>query len=277
MKAKDCYAYRIRAVQRRYHIVKAKTGRICPILGVLALLLLPVSAHALSLKKATSNGTSVTGSQPGTVLWTDYAVNITDPESLNLISTTGDNIIRLINPNGSANGGLPGQREHTVCAMIYVFDSFQEMQECCGCPVSSAGFAAFSVANDLTDNKLFTPNGTPDNGSIAIVAAADNEDLVSASGGNGAGCLAGQSAACNQGCDPTSNPGYFVSSSDNLLGSRLISDLSAHSLTEIPLHDDADGDAANLTYLQAECGALVGNGSGAGFCFCPLGPADHDD
>jgi Ice-binding-like len=39
-------------------------------------------------------------------------------------------------------------------------------------------------------------------------------------------------------------------------------------LTEIALSDDAGGDPTNLTYLQEQCGALVGNGSGGGICNC---------
>ena len=48
--------------------------------------------------------------------------------------SNGDNILRLINPNGAANGNLAGAKEQTVCAMIYVFDAHQEMGACCGCP-----------------------------------------------------------------------------------------------------------------------------------------------
>ena len=55
----------------------------------------------------------------------------------------GDNILRLINPNGAANGNLAGAQEQTVCAMIYVFDDDEEMGECCGCPLSSSSAEDF--------------------------------------------------------------------------------------------------------------------------------------
>jgi len=37
-----------------------------------------------------------------------------------------------------------------LCALIYVFDAGQQMQECCGCPVSSNGLLILSVSHDLT-------------------------------------------------------------------------------------------------------------------------------
>ena len=36
-----------------------------------------------------------------------------------------------------------------------------------------------------------------------------------------------------------------------------------------PLSDDAGGDPTNLIYLQEQCGAIVGNGTGGGICNCP--------
>jgi hypothetical protein len=50
------------------------------------------------------------------------------------------------------NTGLTGG---DLCAMVYVFDSSQEMNECCGCSVSQdAGMKTLSVDNDLTSNTL---------------------------------------------------------------------------------------------------------------------------
>ena len=38
------------------------------------------------------------------------------------------------------------------------------------------------------------------------------------------------------------------------------------------LVDDAGGDPTNLVYLQSQCGALIGNGSGGGVCDCTVQP-----
>jgi hypothetical protein len=261
------------------------------------LLAVATMANAGSLRQGLASGGSVIGSLPGQVLWTyfqgfDNAFFCSDipPDSTNFLCNNegnGDNIIRLINPNGNPNVNLSGAAQ-TLCAMIYVFDDAQEMNECCGCPVSSAGLLTFSVAGDLTANwggvgDVKQP--TLDNpinayGAIAIVAAAVNPVLVaSGPNSNGQGCVSGQGLQCNSGCDPTNVPGYSVTTANNLLGSITHNqgiqagppdgfDL-ASGLTETPLADEGGGDLNNLSYLQAQCGAMVGNGTGGGICDCP--------
>jgi hypothetical protein len=232
--------------------------------------------------------------QPGPTLWTYYdttaaftacgAANA-DPDGCN-VGGNGDNIIRLINPNGSPNANLLAGQTHTVCAMIYVLDDDQEMGECCGCPISSAGFATFSVLQNLTNNWALIggpENGDHSNGAIAIIAAAMNTPVIAGgagNGGNGNGCPIGQGAACKSGCDPTSTPGYSVTNANNLLGTVTHNQEVAVTppaapafvtgLTEVNLSNDGSGDPTNLTYLQLQCNAIVGNGSGSGICNCPV-------
>ena len=109
----------------------------------------------------------------------------------------------------------------------------------------------------------------PQRGSSAIAAAEPNAPA----------CLQ-KSAACNGGCDPTNVPGYSVTTSSNLLGSvtrnQFVETPSgtselfvAFGITETALSDDAAGDPTNLIYLQEQCGAIVGNGTGGGICNCP--------
>ncbi len=271
--------------------------------------LLSTSGNAGTLRNgSTSGGASVTGSLPGQVQWTYYQTIHGDtafaqlcppdggpPDVTCNVTGVGDNILRLINPNGAANGNLAGAKEQTVCAMIYVFDDDQEMGECCGCPLSSTQLATFSVERNLTANwGINSPETSTvpfaDNilGSIAIVASAPNtigvpfgpfgSTFVNTGGGGAAGQCLG--ASC---CDPTNTPGYSVTTASNLLGSIThnqavvrptddpITDASVtFGLTEIALSDDAGGDPTNLIYLQNQCGALIGNGTGGGICNCPL-------
>jgi hypothetical protein len=256
---------------------------------------LSASARAASMHQgsAGSNG-SVSGSLPGEVLWTYYET--TEPLDVCLTpiegedaqhfsgSTTvsvdtdgcnhggeGDNIIRLVNPNGAANGNLAGARPQPVCAMFYVFDDDEEMGECCGCPLSSAQLATFSVEKNLTSDWALQGGEAGDqaNGAIAVIAASPNSLLT----------CSGQSGACHGGCDPTNVPGYSVTSTNNLLGSvthnQVTVSLSSGTLVEISgitetvLSDDGGGDPINLIYLQEQCGALVGNSTGGGICNCP--------
>ena len=223
--------------------------------------------------------------RPGQALWTYYETTEpftvcgtpdADPDGCDA-GGNGDNIIRLINPNGGANANLAGVKEHTVCAMIYVFDDDQEMGECCGCPVSSAGFATLSVSQYLTHNWAILggpEGGEHSNGPIAIIAAAQNPNLIGSGPNN---CASSQTRACNQGCDPTFQPGYSVTADNSLVGTithnqEVQGDLAPMTtgLTEVNLSDTGPGDPVNLVYLQEQCGAIVGTGTGGGICSCPV-------
>jgi hypothetical protein len=220
---------------------------------------------------------------PGQILWTYYETTQPFSTCSGVSAPTdcksggnGDAILRLINPNGSANTGLQSGAEQTVCAMIYVFDTYEEMGECCGCPLSSAKLANFSVENNLLSNFIYGGANDYGNGTIAIVTADQDTELLtsSASASNGQGCIFGQSGACNSGCDPTDFPGYAVTTDNDLLGSMTHNQYvesdsgTITGITESSLYDDGQGNNANLMYLQLECGVLVGNGSGAGTCNC---------
>ena len=172
--------------------------------------------------------------------------------------------------------------------MIYVFDDDEEMGECCGCPISPAGIETLSVEYDLTSDWGISGAEGRDNanGAIAIIATGANVDYILNDGtSNGHFCPGTQTGACFAGCDPTAQPGYSISSTFNLLGSivhnQLVTSgsstvLTIGGITQIPLFDDGGGDPNNILYLQSQCSALVGNGSGGGICNCssiPLMPA----
>jgi hypothetical protein len=59
-----------------------------------------------------------------------------------------DATVRVVNP-GVTGGNL--------CADIYVFDTNEEMSECCSCTISADGILTLSVDNDLTSNPLTGP------------------------------------------------------------------------------------------------------------------------
>jgi len=81
-----------------------------------------------------------------------------------------DQTVRIINPGEQ---GTPLSAHHgTVCADIYVFDSNQEMSECCSCPITANGLLILSVNYDLTSNPL-TGWPPPSDGVIKIVS--DNQ------------------------------------------------------------------------------------------------------
>jgi hypothetical protein len=81
----------------------------------------------------------------------------------NGVSGAPDATVRVTNP-GTSNGNL--------CAMIYVFDNDQQMDECCGCLTTPDGLRTLSVTKDLTSNPLV---GTVVNhGDIKIISAQVN-------------------------------------------------------------------------------------------------------
>jgi len=233
---------------------------------------LSASANADTLRRAsTAGGASVTGSEPGSVLWTyfDTCADFTGPDTAETEGVAspctthgnGDNIIRLINPNGSGNGGIAGEKDTPVCAMIYVLDDDEEMVACCGCPITSAGLLTISVDHNLLADPILS-SGAPDgieDGAVAILATLPT----------------GASPECAPGNVPGFTP---AAATANLLGSITHNQIiganfggSTSGLTEIGLFDDANGDSANVTYLENECSALVGNGSTAGVCTCGFG------
>jgi len=184
----------------------------------------------------------------------------------------GDNIIRLVNPNGSTSSFFGAV--HNVCAMIYVFDDDQEMGECCGCPLSPTQVASFSVAQNLTSDWAIAggaegaDHGT---GSLAIIAAAPNATSPGPVGGTN--CLGSD---C---CNPTNVPGYTVSKANTLLGTithnQLVSNNNSppsatSGLTEVGLSDAGSGDPVNLRYLTLQCGSIIANSSASGICNCPV-------
>lgn len=263
----------------RIHTVKG----LCLAAGIfLAAFGISASANASSLRQGSTSGAGSTGTIPGQVLWGYYETTFDGvlcggtspiPDGCNH-QGNGDSILRLVNPNGFANTNLAGAISQPVCAMIYVFDDDEEMGECCGCPLSSTQLATFSFNGNLTSNwGISGPEGGFEGlGAIAIVAASVNTEIVGVGpSSNGQGCALGQSGACNGGCDPTNIPGYVVTTNNNVLGSITHNQSvpNIDGLTEVSLADDALGDPTNLVYLQTQCGALVGNGTGGGICNCP--------
>jgi hypothetical protein len=136
-----------------------------------------------------------------------------------------------------------GAQPAEICSMFYVFDPFQELQECCGCPVTPDGLLTLSVGlyafggnipanfylnGNLTSNAVssqqFFYNGTPpqpgratlEDGVIRILSTQTNASTTPFSGGN-FGKLQGTAVELSPGvycdrhsgqcCDPTGDTG----------------------------------------------------------------------
>ncbi len=176
---------------------------------------------------------SVTGSANLTVMPL-IAVNYFDRASAVRAGT--DSTIRLTNP-GSAGESL--------CAMMYVFDQNQEMNECCGCSVSDSGLRTFSLTLDLTANPL--TGKKPPNGVIKVLPS----DIVQ-----------------NPLCDPGT-----VSPTGVILGWGSNVQLAPGgtfqpSETKFEMAPLSDGEASSLA---AQCSFVKQLGSGKGICSCGTG------
>jgi len=80
----------------------------------------------------------------------------------------GDGLVRIVN-----GGDVATEQRGTLCAMIYVFDDLEEMQACCGCPVTPDGLRTMSVINNLTKN-FGVNRGNLNAGIVDIVSAEPN-------------------------------------------------------------------------------------------------------
>src|SRR5450631_3083697 len=148
-------------------------------------------------------------------------------------------------PDATVRIDNPGLTYGNVCAMIYVFDSDQQLTECCGCVETHNGLRTISVRRNLTSNPL--TGRVSNNGVIKIISAAVN----------------------NSPCDPTSN----VSPKANLRawGTHIQNAVgTAWPITETEFSDSTLG-ATELANLQAQCAFVNILGSGQGICSCGTG------
>ncbi|HVN91153.1 MAG TPA: hypothetical protein VMT61_15175 [Candidatus Binataceae bacterium] len=172
-----------------------------------------------------------------------------------------DNRVRIVNPT-SANGNL--------CAMLYVFNDNEEMQECCGCPLTPNDLLSLSVYEDLTSNPWGADAvGNFSSGVIDVVSALPNRATSSCNSAKG----------CFGGCDPTSpyrptaELESWITHADVLsapvpvapIGTSVVPTVLGTSTTPF---STAAYDQVQKNYLVNTCNLLVNNGSGVGVCTC---------
>jgi hypothetical protein len=82
--------------------------------------------------------------------------------------TTGapDGVLRLVNDGFVSDASPAGD----LCASLYVFDSTEEMNECCSCGVTPNGILSLSVNTNLTSNTL--TGATPTRGVVKVISSS---------------------------------------------------------------------------------------------------------
>jgi Bacterial Ig-like domain (group 2) len=143
-----------------------------------------------------------------------------------------DSTIQLVNP-----GSPPGD----ICAMIYVFDSNQEMNECCGCVISDSGLLTLSLLHNLSANPL--TGTTPGTGTVEIFPAN-----VSSNG------------QCNAGTPtPSAMLAGWQTNAQAAAQGYQVSEIPASVVSLGPVEEQV---------LTMECGMIQTLGSGTGVCSC---------
>ena len=161
----------------------------------------------------------------------------------NTVSGAPDATVRVTNP-GTSNGN--------ICAMVYVFDNDQQMDECCGCLTTPDGLRTFSVKKDLTSNPLV---GTVvNNGDIKLLAWPVNDSPCNAALVRDGGEMAATG---------TNYLDAWATHTQNKVG-------SAYPITETAFSDSGLS-VGELLNLAADCYFIQRLGSGHGICSCGTG------
>jgi len=152
-----------------------------------------------------------------------------------------DGTYRLINPGLTAGNSSAG----SLCAMVYVFDQNQEMNECCGCAISDSGLLTLSLLNDLTANTL--TGNAPRAGQIKVVPSTP-----------------GPNQQCNA-ASPSPN-GVVVGWGTNAQNpSTGASPITEEEFSLVPLY------GGEATVMENLCSYIQQLGSGSGICTCGTG------
>jgi hypothetical protein len=155
--------------------------------------------------------------------------------------------------SGSTGGTSPGG---DLCANIYVFNTQQQMAECCSCKVPANALTIFSLNTNLTGNPLMT-SSLP-NGVIELVASQPQANR-----------------ACNAAAFPLAGGelGAWITHVTQP-GS------GAFSVSEVPLASVTPSSPvagfgipsgpSELSELQFVCNVIQADGAGYGICSCPV-------
>jgi hypothetical protein len=153
------------------------------------------------------------------------------------------------------------------CALIYVFDSDQQLAECCGCRITPNGLIKLSINDNLTSNALTSV--APVKGTIHIVASNPNAAATTPP--------AGSSAGCNPSLPPVqtaqSTLGTIAAWSTHVQDTGELTEgnfVAGGNNTGINSYNSAAGVAG----LAAKCLFNVVNGSGHGLCSCTTDALD---
>ena len=149
-------------------------------------------------------------------------------------------------PDGTLRMIDPGESNGNICAYIAVFDSFEEMSECCGCLISPDGLATLSVNTDLTSNPV--TGQILQTGVIKIVTARPVANSCP--------------LPTNQNQVPTLEPGIRAWTTHIQSSNFAITETASQ---------DSTLSRQEILSLGSQCSSILLVGSGKGICSCGSG------
>jgi hypothetical protein len=141
-------------------------------------------------------------------------------------------------PDGTLRMTNPGSTGGNVWADIYVFDSEQELTECCSCLITPNGLRTLSINSDLTSNPL-----------TGVILSTGEVSIVSATGNN-ATRINAVAGGVRSWATHIQNSNFAVTETAS---------------------QDATLSSAEVTRLNNACFAIHLDGSGKGICSCGTG------
>ena len=192
------------------------------------------------------------------------------------VTAAGNALVNVVAPfEGNATAASPAVSAGMTCAMMYVFDTSQAMEECCGCPISADGLLSFSITNQLAQQPVGDSTAgvnSLENGSIRILSTkATFTPITWAGGGDSIPSYVGCDFVHSVCCDPTGDyngageAGILTPGSELAAWAQHIQDTQITE-TEFLV---APSSGSDFDELPTTCGSLVTEGSGAGVCICP--------
>ena len=153
-----------------------------------------------------------------------------------------DGTLRLVNDGNVSDSSPAGD----LCASIYVFDSTEELQECCSCRITPNGILSLSVNASLTANTL--TGRTITRGVVKVVSSSPSAGVCNAAVSTPHIGIRGWLTHIQRGIATGTVPAAF-------------------NVTEEELTDSSFG-AAEQADLAEDCTVLQELGSGFGICSC---------
>jgi hypothetical protein len=197
-------------------------------------------------------------------------------------ATGPDEFVDIVNP-GSNGADLGSATDGTgdLCALIYVVDVAEELEECCGCLVTPDQLIELSVQKDLTANphngRIFT------SGVIKIISSVPSH--FPSGGGAPTAITGGMNEYSNGNCDPTA-PIPTPTLREWITHVRSITGVTGYGVTEVefayaplsgtPPTGPGAGGSGEAGFLADQCYNIRTQGTGAGRCNCPTGPGHND-